>query len=392
MVVFVIYLLCPNLIRTGKISTESYLLFPLWSILGMIYFRHLLKKDNESSDNRFGKSTIVWVLLFSIMLSTSFTWMLDTNQKASNKLIIDIESANIVSKDNINLLERNVYNHFNENIINILIFATVVTFSVVVLISNYSFIVKRTHKLEIERKSIEKEFEISQMIQSSVLPVNFPEKDKFELFASMTPSKSVGGDFYDFFKVDDNHEAAIIADVSGKGITAAMFMMNAKVAIKEAVLSGKPLVEAMEKANIDLCEHNKARMFITVFLAVLDLNTGVLKCINAGHNPPLINHKGIWEYCKIKHSIALGVSKKVKFTEVSIELQHQDSLFMYTDGVTEAKDINDNLYGEERLISFLSKQDNQPRSLLNNTLEELKAYAGNAPQSDDITMVMIKYL
>ncbi len=392
MVVFVIYLLCPNLIRTGKISTESYLLFPLWSILGMIYFRQLLKKDNESNNARFGNSTIVWVLLFSIMLSTSFTWMLDSNQNASKKLITDIELTNIVSKDNFGLLENNVYNHFNQNIINILIFASVVTISVVVLISNYSYIVKRTHKLEIERKSIEKEFEISQMIQSSVLPVNFPEKDKFELFASMTPSKSVGGDFYDFFKVDDNHEAAIIADVSGKGITAAMFMMNAKVAIKEAVLSGKPLVEAMEKANIDLCEHNKARMFITVFLAILDLNTGELKCINAGHNPPLINHKGTWEYCKIKHSIALGVSKKIKFTEVSIELDHQDSLFMYTDGVTEAKDINDNLFGEERLINFLAKQDNQPRSLLNNTLAELKNYAGNAPQSDDITMVMIKYL
>ncbi len=392
MVVFVVYLLCPNLIRTGKISTESYLLFPLWSILGMIYFRQLLKRDNESKNTRFGKSTIVWILLFTIMLSTSFTWMLDSNQNTSNKLISDLESAKIISNDNFNVLEHNVYNHFNQNLFNILVFATVVTVSVIILISNYSFIVKRTHKFEIERKSIEKEFEISQMIQSSVLPVNFPEKDRFELYASMTPSKSVGGDFYDFFKVDNEHEAAIIADVSGKGITAAMFMMNAKVAIKEAVLSGKPLVEAMEKANIDLCEHNKARMFITVFLAVLDLNTGVLKCINAGHNPPLINHKGIWEYCKIKHSIALGVSKKVKFTEVSIELQHQDSLFMYTDGVTEAKDINDNLYGEERLISFLSKQDNQPRSLLNNTLEELKAYAGNAPQSDDITMVMIKYL
>jgi amino acid transporter len=392
MVVFVVYLLCPNLIRTGKISTESYLLFPLWSILGMIYFRQLLKRDNESKNTRFGKSTIVWILLFTIMLSTSFTWMLDSNQNTSNKLISDLESAKIISNDNFNVLEHNVYNHFNQNLFNILVFATVVTVSVILLISNYSFIVKRTHKFEIERKSIEKEFEISQMIQSSVLPVNFPEKDRFELYASMTPSKSVGGDFYDFFKVDNEHEAAIIADVSGKGITAAMFMMNAKVAIKEAVLSGKPLVEAMEKANIDLCEHNKARMFITVFLAVLDLNTGVLKCINAGHNPPLINHKGIWEYCKIKHSIALGVSKKVKFTEVSIELQHQDSLFMYTDGVTEAKDINDNLYGEERLISFLSKQDNQPRSLLNNTLEELKAYAGNAPQSDDITMVMIKYL
>ena len=264
--------------------------------------------------------------------------------------------------------------------------------SIALLISNYSIIVQRTHKFEIERKSLEKELEISQMIQASVLPINFPDKDRFDLYASMTPSKSVGGDFYDFFKVDENHETVIIADVSGKGITAAMFMMNAKAAIKEAVLSGIPLSEAMGKANIDLCEHNKARMFITVFLAVLDLKTGELKCVNAGHNPPLINHNGTWEYCKIKHSLALGVSKKIKFTEVIIKLEHQDSIFMYTDGVTEAKDVKDNLFGEERLINFLAKQENQPRNILDNALSELKTYAGEAPQSDDITMVMLKYL
>ena len=133
-------------------------------------------------------------------------------------------------------------------------------------------------------------------------------------------------------------------------------------------------------------------MFITVFIAILDLNTGELKCINAGHNPPLIYHNGTWEYYKIKHSAAMGVSKKINFNEVSIKLEHHDSLFLYTDGVTEAKDINDNLYGEERLINFIAKQENNPRILLNKTLEELKSYAGKASQSDDITMVMIKYL
>ena len=153
-----------------------------------------------------------------------------------------------------------------------------------------------------------------------------------------------------------------------------------------------PLSDAIKKANIDLCEHNKARMIITVFIAVLNLNTGELSCINAGHNPPLIHHNGIWEYCKIKHSAPMGVSKKINYSEVNIKLDHQDAFFMYTDGVTEAKDINDNLLGEERLLTFVSKQDIQPKVLLNNTLEELKAYAGNAPQSDDITMVMFKYL
>ena len=394
MAVFIIYLLCPKLIASGEISTQSYLLFTIWSILGMIYFRQLLKQDNKTNSTRFGKSTIVWFFLFVIMISTSLTWMLDSTHNAKELVITNLESANIISAKNANstIIENNVRDLYNLNIINIILFVVVLIFSIVILIGNYSLIVQRTHKLEIDRKSIEKELEIGQMIQASVLPVNFPDQDRFELYATMNPCKSVGGDFYDFFKVDENHEAVIIADVSGKGITAAMFMMNAKAAIKEAVLSGKPLAESMEKANIELCEHNKARMFITVFLAILDLNTGDLRCINAGHNPPLVNHNGTWEYCKIKHSAAVGVSKRIKFTEVNIKLEHQDSLFMYTDGVTEAKDVNDNLFGEERLINFLAKQDNQTRSVLDNTLAELKNYAGKAPQSDDITMVMFKYL
>lgn len=394
MVAFVFYLLCPNLITPVKISTQSYLLFTLWSILGMIYFKRLLRKDNETNNNRFGKSTIVWFLLFVITISTSMTWMLNSTHNAKDLIITNLKSANIINANNVDgiIIENNVSDLYNLNIINIIIFVIVLIVSIIILIGNYSLIIQRTHRLEINHKSLEKELEISQMIQSSVLPVNFPEKDKFDLYATMTPSKSVGGDFYDFFKVDANHEAVIIADVSGKGITAAMFMMNAKAAVKDAVLSGQPLTEAIEKANIELCEHNKARMFVTLFLAILDLNTGELKCINAGHNPPLISHNGNWEYCKIKHSVAMGVSKKIKYTEVIVKLDHQDSFFMYTDGVTEAKDINDKLYGEERLINFVAKQDNNPRSLLNNTLEELKSYAGKAPQSDDITMLMIKYL
>ena len=392
MAVFGIYMLSPNLITSGKISTQSYLLFPFWSIVGMIYFRQLLKQDNKTNNTRFGKSTIVWFFLFVIMISTSLTWMLDTIHNAKELMMTNLESAKIVNSESFVILEDNIRNLYSLNLTNIILFVVVLILSIAMLIGNYSFMVQRTHKLEIDRKSVEKELEISQMIQASVLPVNFPERDRFDLYATMNPCKSVGGDYYDFFKVDENNEAVIIADVSGKGITAAMFMMNAKAAIKEAVLSGEPLAEAIGKANINLCEQNKARMFITVFLAILDLNTGELRCINAGHNPPLVNHNGTWEYCKIKHSVALGVSKKAKFSEVIIKLEHQDSFFMYTDGVTEAKDIKDNLFGEERLISFLAKQDNQPRNVLDNTLAELKNYAGKAPQSDDITMVMFKYL
>ena len=245
--------------------------------------------------------------------------------------------------------------------------------------------------IEAEAKRIDAELEIGRTIQNSVLPDDFPDNDKYRIYASMDTAKEVGGDFYDFFSIDDTHSVMIIADVSGKGITAALFMMNAKALIKEMVLSGKTPAEAITEANLELCENNKARMFLTLFLAILDTETGEMVCVNAGHNPPLLFHNGVWEYQKIKHSMALGVSKKVKYHEVVIKLEHNDSFFMYTDGVTEAQNINSELYGEQRLLEFLSKQENNPKTILTAVREELKSFAGEAPQSDDITMIMGNY-
>ena len=246
--------------------------------------------------------------------------------------------------------------------------------------------------IEAESKRIDAELEIGRTIQKSVLPDDFPDNDIYTIFAMMDTAKEVGGDFYDFFAIDKNHNAMLVADVSGKGITAALFMMNAKALIKELVLSGKSPAEAIAEANSELCENNKARMFLTLFLAVLNTDNGEMTCVNAGHNPPLLNHNGIWEYKKIKHSMALGVSKKAKFSEVIIKLEPKDSFFMYTDGVTEAQNTKNELYGEERLKEFLSNQkDYTPKTLLLAVRNELKTFAGEAPQSDDITMIMGLY-
>ena len=246
--------------------------------------------------------------------------------------------------------------------------------------------------IEAESKRIDAELEIGRTIQKSVLPDDFPDNDIYTIYAMMDTAKEVGGDFYDFFAIDKNHNAMLVADVSGKGITAALFMMNAKALIKELVLSGKSPAEAIAEANSELCENNKARMFLTLFLAVLNTDNGEMTCVNAGHNPPLLNHNGVWEYKKIKHSMALGVSKKAKYSEVVIQLDHKDSFFMYTDGVTEAQNVNQELYGENRLIDFLTAQmDNTPKTLLHAVRNELKNFAGEAPQSDDITMIMGLY-
>lgn len=245
--------------------------------------------------------------------------------------------------------------------------------------------------IEAESKRIDAELEIGRTIQNSVLPVDFPDNDIYSICASMNAAKEVGGDFYDFFAIDEKHNAMIIADVSGKGITAALFMMNAKALLKELILLEKSPAIAIEKVNKELCVNNEARMFVTVFIAILNTETGEMICVNAGHNPPLLRHDGVWEYQKIKHSMALGVSKKAKFTEVSLKLTHNDSFFMYTDGVTEAQNVNNELFGEQRLKDFLSKQDNNPKNILSNLREELKRFAGEAPQSDDITMIMGLY-
>ena len=245
--------------------------------------------------------------------------------------------------------------------------------------------------IEAESKRIDAELEIGRTIQNSVLPDDFPDNEQYTIYASMDTAKEVGGDFYDFFSVDKTHSAMLIADVSGKGITAALFMMNAKALIKELVISGKEPAAAITEANMELCENNKARMFLTLFLAVLDTETGEMTCVNAGHNPPLLYHNGAWEYQKIKHGVALGVSKKAKYTEVVIKLNHKDSFFMYTDGVTEAQNIKSELYGEDRLKEFISKQEINPTTLLPAIRQELKTFAGEAPQSDDITMIMGLY-
>lgn len=245
--------------------------------------------------------------------------------------------------------------------------------------------------IEAESKRIDAELEIGRTIQKSVLPDDFPDNETYTIYASMDAAKEVGGDFYDFFQIDENHNAMLIADVSGKGITAALFMMNAKALVKELILSEKSLSVAIEKANKELCENNKARLFVTMFIAILDTETGEMVCVNAGHNPPLLFHDGVWEYQKIKHSMALGVSKKVKFTEVIIKMKHNDSFFMYTDGVTEAQNVNNELYGEKRLLEFISKQENNPKIILPNIKEDLKLFSGEAPQSDDITMIMGHY-
>ncbi len=261
-----------------------------------------------------------------------------------------------------------------------------------------------------EKERIATELNLATNIQEGMLPSIFPtfsDRDDFALFATMHPAKEVGGDFYDFYMLDENHVAVTVADVSGKGVPAALFMVIAKTVLKNIAIGaagayadgGEPdFAAVMAQANRQLCENNKEKMFVTVFLGVLDIRTGEFVYVNGGHNPPLVGRqddgKTTWEYLQIeKKGFPLGVRQKISFAMERLTLRPGDALYLYTDGVTEAMDEGENLYGEERLEAFLNGADSnrKVREILAAVKEDVARHVGAAEQSDDITMLGLRY-
>ena len=248
--------------------------------------------------------------------------------------------------------------------------------------------------IDAAEKRVAQELEFARTIQDSALPKNFtfPRQD-FELFASMDPAKEVGGDFYDFFFVDQNRLALVIADVSGKGIPAALFMMRAKTAIRGLAELGRKPSEILFKANNTLCEGNEAEMFVTVWLGIVDLTTGLMQCANAGHEyPALMRAGGEFELFKDKHGLALAAMEDMRFREYEIQLNPGDRLFVYTDGIPEAIDGNVEQYGADRLLSALNAVKLEPMTvILPAVRKNIADFVGGADQFDDITMVGFVY-
>ena len=247
-----------------------------------------------------------------------------------------------------------------------------------------------------ETERISAELNVANHIQTSMLPnlfPAFPEREEFDIYASMTPAKEVGGDFYDFFMVDDRHLAVVIADVSGKGVPAALFMVIGKTLIKDHTQKGRNLGEVFTEVNELLCESNSEGLFITAFEGVLDLDTGEFVYVNAGHDAPYICRKnGAYEPLAVKSGFVLAGMENTKFTEGRITFGAGDKLFHYTDGVTEATNANNELYGKERLLSVLNKNKGQtPRETLASVKADIDAFVGEAPQFDDITMLCVEY-
>lgn len=240
---------------------------------------------------------------------------------------------------------------------------------------------------------IDKELEYAKQIQLSVLPTNFPTDDDYGIYAQMIAAKEVGGDFYDFYKLNDTTVAFLAADVSGKGIPAAMFMMTAKTIIKELAERGMAVNDIFTMANDKLCENNESGMFVTAWMGILDLITGKLQYANAGHNPPLIKRAdGTFEYLKTRAGLVLAGMDGIFYQMGEIDFCPGDRIFLYTDGVTEATDAHDNLYGEDRLLDFMNRNSEMEALRLLPALKaDIDKFVAEAPQFDDITMLMFDY-
>lgn len=257
-------------------------------------------------------------------------------------------------------------------------------------------LLERQIKDSADKQQIASELSVATHIQTSMLPrifPAFPAQKEFDIYAMTNPAKEVGGDFYDFFLVDDDHLAVVVADVSGKGIPAALFMVIAKTLIKDHAQRGTSPDVVFTEVNRLLCEANDEGMFVTAWLGVLELSTGHLSYVNAGHNPPLLRRAGGgYDYLRTRSGFVLAGVEETRYRSCSLELAPGDALFLYTDGVTEATDAEKQLYGEERLATALnSHKDYAPKELLSAVRDDVEAFVGQAPQFDDITVLSLCY-
>lgn len=256
--------------------------------------------------------------------------------------------------------------------------------------------IDRVKTVTAENERIGTELSLATRIQANMLPnifPAFPERSDFDVYASMTPAKAVGGDFYDFFLIDDDHLGIVIADVSGKGVPAALFMMASKIMVQNTAMSGKGPAEVLKAVNEQICRNNHEEMFVTVWFGILDLNTGKITAANAGHEYPALQQPdGSFDLVRIKPNFVVGGLPSIRYKEYELQLEPGGKLFLYTDGVGEATDQNLELYGTDRLLEALNRvRDGSPKEVLDEVSRSVAVFADREPQADDLTMLCIQY-
>ena len=250
--------------------------------------------------------------------------------------------------------------------------------------------------LTAEKERIGAELELATRIQYAMLPhvfPPFPDRKEFDLYASMDPAKEVGGDFYDFFLTDGDHLCMVMADVSGKGVPAALFMMASKIILQSCAMLGQSPAEILTKTNQAICSNNQEQMFITVWVGILEISTGKLTAANAGHEYPMLKRPdGRFELVRDKHGFVIGGMDGMKYKEYTLEMEPGAKLFLYTDGVPEATDENGTLFGADRMLDALNREpDADPKGILKNVRAAVDEFVKDAEQFDDLTMLCMEY-
>ena len=276
-----------------------------------------------------------------------------------------------------------------------IIFATVLSsvymFSVIVQNQNEKYA-----KQQLENSRIESELTTASSIQANMLPSIFPPfpgREEFDIFASMNPAKEVGGDFYDFFLIDDDHLCLVMADVSGKGVPAALFMMASKIILANNAMMGKSPAQILTDTNASICPNNREEMFVTVWLGILEISTGKLVAANAGHEYPVIKYgNGNFELLKDKHGFVIGSMDGARYKDYELTLTPGSKIFLYTDGVPEATDAQTELFGVNRMLAALNQDPAvSPEQVLKNVRSSVDAFVKEAEQFDDLTMLCLEY-
>ncbi|MER1993090.1 MAG: SpoIIE family protein phosphatase [Eubacteriales bacterium] len=260
-------------------------------------------------------------------------------------------------------------------------------------IQNY---IESITQITAEKERINTELALATRIQADMLPhvfPPFPDRNEFDLYASMDPAREVGGDFYDYFLADDDHLCMVMADVSGKGVPAALFMMASMILLRNNAMLGKSPAEILTDVNAAVCANNREEMFVTVWLGILEISTGRLTAANAGHEyPALMRAGGEFELYKDKHGFVIGGMEGIRYKEYELQINPGDRLFLYTDGVPEATDADKELFGTERMIHALNEQkDRKPEEVLNGVRRAVDSFVKEAEQFDDLTMLCLAY-
>ena len=255
--------------------------------------------------------------------------------------------------------------------------------------------VEKQRKLSENSARMETELRMATQIQEGMLPniyPPFPEREEFDIYGTMNPAREVGGDFYDFFLMDEDHLALVVADVSGKGVPAALFMMAAKIILANNAMMGLSPAQVLAATNSSVCASNPEEMFITVWFGILEISTGRLTAANAGHEYPVLKQGDRFELFKDRHGLVLGAMDGVKYKEYTIQLSPGDKIFLYSDGVPEATDSNNKLFGTDRMLEALNQRpESSARNILADVQEAVDEFVGTAEQFDDLTMLCLEY-